>query len=273
MATNDIMSYYLQTALLNHILKGTAYTPPTQIYLALYIKEPSQNGGGEEVTGGGYARVACPSFVISASSAVTSTILDFNVATSPWGTVNYMGVKDNSDNLLFFGNLTNPITPIAQNIVRIIPYLSISLSGNETMGWGGNSASPIMNFIFNQVSHPATSSVYLALGRSVTWNSVYNLTGWAEVSSAGYARQRISGSGWDTVVEGQTTLSAPITFTSNAPANWGVISHIALYDQITGGNVILWGKLATSRLVSTGDGIRFLEDSIVVRLHLPSDTT
>ena len=51
---------YLRDALLDHVLRNTAYTSPTTIYLALYTTATDADAGGTEMTGGtpAYARVA-----------------------------------------------------------------------------------------------------------------------------------------------------------------------------------------------------------------------
>lgn len=53
------MSNYLEVALLNHIFRAETYTPPNDIYLALYTAGPSDDGTGTEVAGGSYARQVC----------------------------------------------------------------------------------------------------------------------------------------------------------------------------------------------------------------------
>lgn len=54
----DAKSNYLEDALLNHVLRNTAYTPPTTVYAALYLSDPTDEDKGQEVKGGGYARAA-----------------------------------------------------------------------------------------------------------------------------------------------------------------------------------------------------------------------
>lgn len=51
-------SDYLETALLNHVLRNSSYTSPTTVYAALYTAAPTDAGGGTEIAAAGYARVA-----------------------------------------------------------------------------------------------------------------------------------------------------------------------------------------------------------------------
>lgn len=43
-----------------------------------------------------------------------------------------------------------------------------------------------------------------------------------------------------------------------ATENWGTVTHAALFDSVTGGNVLMWSPLTTAKLIETNDimGIR-----------------
>lgn len=51
---------------------------------------------------------------------------------------------------------------------------------------------------------------------------------------------------------GTTSNNGAITFPAPT-ANWGTITGMALYDQLTGGNEVVWGALTTSKTVNNGD--------------------
>src|SRR5574343_137475 len=106
------MSDYLETALLNGLFRNTAYTPPANVYLALFTVLPSDDGtGGTEVTGGSYARVtlstgASGTGVGSAWDAPASeggggmlcdnaAAIIFTTASASWGEVVGFGIYDN----------------------------------------------------------------------------------------------------------------------------------------------------------------------------------
>jgi hypothetical protein len=71
------------------------------------------------------------------------------------------------------------------------------------------------------------------------------LANWAGTQSAA-STTASSGTG------GQTSNNGSITFPSPT-ANWGVVTHFALYDALTGGNLIYWGTLTVSKTVNNGD--------------------
>ena len=82
--------------MLDHLFKGTAFTQPTNIYVALFTVTPNSTGNGTEVTGGAYARVACNTWVAATAadpSVVSNTAeIDFPTATASWGSVVAFGL-------------------------------------------------------------------------------------------------------------------------------------------------------------------------------------
>ena len=93
------------------------------------------------------------------------------------------------------------------------------------------------------------SSFYVAL---FTSNPDEDASG-TEVSTSGtaYARQSVSFS-----VSGNTaTNSAAIEFPT-ATASYGTVTHIGVFDASTGGNLIAYAALTTSKAIDTGDVLR-----------------
>lgn len=101
-------SNYLETQLLNHVLRNVSYTSPTTVYLALYTVAPGEAGGGTEVSGGGYARQSVTFSAPSPDSSSNTTDVTFPVATGNWGTVVAFGVFDaaSGGNMLYYNTLT-----------------------------------------------------------------------------------------------------------------------------------------------------------------------
>jgi hypothetical protein len=268
MTTTNIMSNYLENKLINHILRNTSYEPPSGVYMALYMEEPGDVDTGAEINGGGYARVLCPSFTIADGNA-SSTEVTFPISTASWGQVCCMGIRDASTygNLLFNGSLSETLTVSTGNTVRTLP--TISLTGNANYGWGAQTANDVLGLVLNGDSFPTPgNSIYVALGRSLITDGNGNYTSWTEISTSGtgYARQNI-GTAWGSPSNGSTTNTGTITFTENAPANWGSITHIALFNSSSAGQLLFWGKLSSSRVVLTGDGLRFQAGRITVTLN------
>jgi hypothetical protein len=102
------ISDYLENKILDHTLATTAYTKPTNVYIALYTAAPSDAGGGTEVSGGAYARQVATFGAASAGSTSNSADITFPVATASWNTITHIGILDASTagNLLWHGALS-----------------------------------------------------------------------------------------------------------------------------------------------------------------------
>lgn len=106
-------SDFLEVELLDHVFGAATYSAPATTYIAIYTAAPSDAGGGTEVTGGSYARVAFTNnktnWGDAASGAITNDVLiDFGTASANWGTVVAMAILDASSggNFLAWGDLT-----------------------------------------------------------------------------------------------------------------------------------------------------------------------
>lgn len=102
------ISNYLETALINAVLRNTTYTSPTTVYLALFTSDPGEAGTGTEVSGGSYARQATA--FDAPTDGVTQNTSDetFPTATASWGTITHVAVFDalTAGNMLFYGALS-----------------------------------------------------------------------------------------------------------------------------------------------------------------------
>ena len=107
------MSDYLEQQILNHIFRNTAiFTPPANVYLALFTAAPSDSGGGTEVSGGSYVRKTVSTTTQWTAPGVAGLTDNINLqafvtATANWGTVTHVAIFDaaTAGNLLFHGAL------------------------------------------------------------------------------------------------------------------------------------------------------------------------
>jgi hypothetical protein len=117
------MTDYLENKLADHLFRTATFAKPSVLAVALYTAAPGETGGGTEVSGGGYARVAnnpqdsnwngthgTTSGASSGSGGVVSNAgtLTFPTPTASWGTVTHFGLFDatTGGNLLVYGALT-----------------------------------------------------------------------------------------------------------------------------------------------------------------------
>lgn len=112
---------YLETAMLNHVLRAVPYTPPATIYVALYTAAPGEAGGGTEVSGGSYARQPSAFSVPAPDSVLNIADIYFPVATADWGTVVAVALLDApvAGNMLYYANLTASRTILTADQFRI----------------------------------------------------------------------------------------------------------------------------------------------------------
>jgi len=73
-----------------------------------------------------------------------------------------------------------------------------------------------------------------------------------------YTRISVASGGWTRGIGGNGTLTntGVITITSSA-ASGATATHVAVFDTITGGNMLFAGSLAASKTIATGDEVKF----------------
>jgi hypothetical protein len=83
-----------------------------------------------------------------------------------------------------------------------------------------------------------------------------SLANWAGTQSAG-STVASSGTG------GQTSNNASITFATPS-GTWGTVSHFAIYDAASGGNLLFHGSLSIAKTINQGDTVSFPAGSLTV---------
>ena len=105
-------------------------------------------------------------------------------------------------------------------------------------------------------------TTYLALFKS---NPGKEGTG-DEVDEAGYSRKEISFSAPYEENDKFNVKVDTVAFFDEAEENWGEVTHGAVYDSETGGELLWYGPLENPRYVLDGDQVVVREDEIVVSL-------
>lgn len=79
-----------------------------------------------------------------------------------------------------------------------------------------------------------------------------------EVATGSYARKDVpaAGTDWNAAASGLADNINAIQFVQ-ATANWGTITHFSIWDAVSGGNCLLYGALAASKVVNSGDYFEF----------------
>lgn len=116
----------------------------------------------------------------------------------------------------------------------------------------------LLNYIFSKTAYTAPDK-YVALFTAAPSDA----GGGTEVSGNGYARKLHNT--WSTATVAQTSNSGAVTFDA-ATGSWGTVTHFGIFDAITGGNLLGWGILGTSKAVSLGDVVSFADSALAVTL-------
>jgi len=83
-----------------------------------------------------------------------------------------------------------------------------------------------------------------------------------EVSGGSYAREAMT---FGAPSNGASVNSAAVEF-DQATGDWGTITHFAIFDALTTGNMLYHGALTASKTIETGDVFKFATSSVSVTL-------
>ena len=96
----------------------------------------------------------------------------------------------------------------------------------------------------------AVANVYVALFTTLPGEDA---TGGVEVSGGGYAREAVT---FNAPAAGSMTSAADVVF-PQATAGWGTVVGFGLYDAASGGNLLYFNNLTTSKQIDSGDQLKF----------------
>jgi hypothetical protein len=105
----------------------------------------------------------------------------------------------------------------------------------------------IIDHILRNQSFTPPATVYVALFTADNGLEGGTITG--EVSGGSYARQSVTLSA---ASDGESSNTADITFPT-ATADWGTVTHVALMDAASAGNILMHSALDASKTVNNGD--------------------
>ncbi len=88
--------------------------------------------------------------------------------------------------------------------------------------------------------------------------------GGTEVSGNAYARQACPFAAASQGAPSSAVNSGTVTFPVATPSGWGTVTHFAIFDASSGGNMLRHGALAASKTVNAGDAPTFPPGSITV---------
>ena len=117
------------------------------------------------------------------------------------------------------------------------------------MSFSNHLETEILDHVFGGNAYTAPGTLYLAL---FTSNPDEDASG-TEVSTSGtaYARETVA----FTVSGNTATTSAAVEY-STATANFGTVTYVGVMDASTGGNLLAYAALTSSKTIEAGDVFR-----------------
>lgn len=125
----------------------------------------------------------------------------------------------------------------------------------------------VLDHVLGNTAFTQPSTLYLGLFLNTSGNAATNLEAGTltdEVSTSGtaYARETVT---FAAASNGTAATNATVTFTT-ATANWGTITHVAVLDAATSGNVLFWGAVTTAKTIENGDTFQVSSGNLTISL-------
>jgi len=122
----------------------------------------------------------------------------------------------------------------------------------------------VLDFLMTSGTATRPTAWYVALYTSAPNDASTGSTGGTEVSGNGYSRQSVTFAAASSP-GGTTTSTNAQSFTASG-GDFGTVTHMAIIDASSGGNMLWHGALTTSRTVSDGDTLTFSAGNIDLTL-------
>jgi hypothetical protein len=256
------ISNWLELELLDHVLKTGSYAVPANIYVALGTGADDTGLTGEPGSGN-YARKIHNSWNTAASRAATNNgVITFNQANGSWGTISHYALFDavTGGNFLAWGVLNTSKSIVSGNTPSIADT-EISVSFNA----GGASnylANALLDHVLKTTEYTVPTNVCVALCTADPTDAGTGST-ITEPSGQNYARK--THNAWDVAAAGATENTGVITF--NVPSgSWGLITHVALCDATTVGNMLFHSTATPNQTPDNGDTVQYADGALDITL-------
>lgn len=229
------LSDYLESGLLSHIFRNTAFPRPTTIAIALTSGVPLDSNNGStipELASGvldgaifkstGYQRISLGPPASSGDNAWSMIGVDITTAYSVSG--------------LRHDNTPGYFYPL---------YLSSVTANTASLNGGGDGNNTLFNF-----SDFPTVNFYAPNGNNIFQSGVPTKSSYPLYEGNGFIKNK-----------NQLVFNTALT-------EWGWISGIAIvdHDTVGSGNLLMYAKLGNPRYVFLGDNIRFDINSLEISL-------
>jgi len=232
------LSDYLESALLNHIFRGSNFPKPSSIAIALTSRPPFDSDTGSTIP-------EIPSGVSKNSNFVTTNYkrLSLGNPTSSGNTIwNNVGVDD-STAFQVYGTSSSGVSSGASGYFYPL-YLNQNTAIIDDLSNGGIG-------LIQQYRFVEFPSVLFYAPDSIDQSGVANNPGYTNYEGNGFIKNSVQFV-FDTALQ-----------------DWGWISGVAIVDTSTygSGNMLMHSRLSNPRYVYTGDNIKFDLNSLEISLQ------
>lgn len=123
----------------------------------------------------------------------------------------------------------------------------------------------VLDHVLGNAAFTQPSTLYLGLFTNTSGSAAANLEAGVltdEIEGGSYVRETIS---FSTASGGSADSEATVTFDA-ATASWGEITHVAVLDAATGGNVLFYGAVTTPKTIESGDTFQVSAGNLTISL-------
>ena len=106
----------------------------------------------------------------------------------------------------------------------------------------------LLDHLLGTTTYTAPTTVYIGLATA----SFTDANSSVELTGNNYARKSIA---FEDAASGATDNTSAVEFNA-ATGSWGNVSHFGLFDQSTGGNLLVHGAFTTPKTIASGDVLK-----------------
>lgn len=117
----------------------------------------------------------------------------------------------------------------------------------------------ILDHVFAGAAYSAPGTHYLALFTAVADGEAGSVT---ELNGSAYTRKAVA-----FTTSGNTTSNNAAVEFPTATGSWGTVTHVGVYDASSGGNLMAYATLSSSKTIDTGDVFRVPSGDLDITLN------